>query len=237
QEQLLQSEKLAAMGRLTSQIAHELNNPLYGIMNTLELLKTEVAPENKRRKILEMALSETVRVTELLRKMLNFSKPEEEERQPVDINTILDEILLLMRKQLQENSIRISSSFADNLGKVYASKNQLRQVFLNMIGNARDAMPDGGTLSIKTMTAGDSVHIEISDTGVGIREENHDRIFDAFFTTKDSIKGVGLGLSVCYGFIEDQGGDIKVSSKRGEGTTFTIILPQYREDIQDKNEA
>ena len=228
QEQLLQSEKLAAMGRLTSQIAHELNNPLYGIMNTLELLKTEVPPENKRRKILDMALSETVRLTELLRKMLSFSKPDEEERQLVDVSTIMDEILLLMTKQLQENSVRISSSFADGLGKVYASKNQLRQVFLNLISNARDAMPNGGTLTIKTMKQGDNIHIKVSDTGVGIREENIDKIFDAFFTTKDSIKGVGLGLSVCYGFIKDHGGDIKVSSKKGEGTTFTVILPAYK---------
>jgi two-component system NtrC family sensor kinase len=235
QEQLLHSERLAAMGRLTSQIAHELNNPLYGIMNTLELLKTEVPPENKRRKILDMALSETVRLTELLRKMLSFSKPDEEEKQPVDINTILDEILLLMTKQLQEHSIRISSSYADDLGKAYASKNQLRQVFLNMITNARDAMPDGGALTIKTMKEGDSIHIEISDTGVGIQEEDMDKIFDAFFTTKHSIKGVGLGLSVCYGFIEEHGGDIKVSSKKGEGTTFTVIIPTYKEDGQGRD--
>jgi len=108
QEQLLQSEKLAAMGRLTSQIAHELNNPLYGIMNTLELMKTEISPQSKRRKIVEMALSETVRLTELLRKMLSFSKPDQEERQLVDINTVLDEILILVDKQLREVGIRIS---------------------------------------------------------------------------------------------------------------------------------
>jgi two-component system NtrC family sensor kinase len=226
QEQLLQSEKLAAMGRLTSQIAHELNNPLYGIMNTLELLKTEVPPESKRRKILEMALSETIRLTEMLRKMLSFSKPDEEARQPTDINVILDEIILLHEKQLRERSIKIVTAFATDLKKVRASKNQLRQAFLNMIANARDAMPDGGTLTVTTQSVGENVHIEISDTGVGIREENLDKIFDAFFTTKDSIKGVGLGLSVCYGFIEDHGGDIKVRSRRGEGTTFTIILPQ-----------
>jgi PAS domain S-box-containing protein len=229
QEHLLQSEKLAAMGRLTSQIAHELNNPLYGIMNTLELLKTEVPPQSKRRKILEMALSETVRLTELLKKMLSFSKPDEEEKQPVDINVILDEILLLVRKQLQENSVRISASLEEGMGKVYASKNQLRQVFLNMISNARDAMPEGGTLTIKTMSSRGNVLIEISDTGVGIREEHIGRIFDAFFTTKEATKGVGLGLSVCYGFIKEHGGDIKVSSKKGESTTFIIILPKYLE--------
>jgi PAS domain S-box-containing protein len=229
QEHLLQSEKLAAMGRLTSQIAHELNNPLYGIMNTLELLKTEVPPESKRRKILDMALSETFRLTDLLKKMLSFSKPDEEAKQPVDINVILDEILLLVRKQLQENSIRISTSLEEGLEKVYASKNQLRQVFLNMISNARDAMLEGGTLTIKTMSSRDNVLIEIVDTGIGIREEHIDKIFDAFFTTKEATKGVGLGLSVCYGFVKEHGGDIKASSKKGEGAAFTIILPKYVE--------
>jgi signal transduction histidine kinase len=235
QEKLLQSEKLAAMGKLTSQIAHELNNPLYGIMNTLELLKTEISPESKRRKILDMALSETERLTELLRKMLRFSKPEEEERQLTDVNTILDEILLLVRKQLMEHTIRISSSLVEDLGMVYASRSQLRQVFLNMISNARDAMPDGGTLSVKTMQKGDAIYIEISDTGIGIREENIDKIFDAFFTTKYSVKDVGLGLSVCYGFIKEHGGDIRVSSRWGAGTTFTVILPLYRGDAPENN--
>jgi two-component system NtrC family sensor kinase len=228
QEQLLQSEKLAAMGRLTSQIAHELNNPLYGIMNTLELLKTEVAPQSKRRKILEMALSETVRLSDLLRKMLSFSKPDQEQRQPVDINTVIDEILLLHEKQLRENDIHIASTFADGLSRVNASKDQLRQVFLNMVANARDAMPNGGTLTVTTSGDGENIIIEITDTGTGIKEEHMEKIFDSFFTTKGEVKGVGLGLSVCYGFIEDHGGDIVVKSQVGTGTTFVITLPAER---------
>ncbi len=233
QEQLLQSEKLAAMGRLTSQIAHELNNPLYGIMNTLELLKTEISPESKRRKILEMALSETVRLSELLRKMLSFSKPDQEEKQAVDLNTVLDEILLLHEKQLQENDIKIKMSFAESLPQINASKDQLRQVFLNLVANARDAMPDGGTLSVSTEADKENVKIEISDTGIGIKEEHIKKIFDSFFTTKDTVKGVGLGLSVCYGFIKDHGGDIKVKSNVGEGTTFSIAFPVYKESTDD----
>lgn len=229
QEQLLQSEKLAAMGRLTSQIAHELNNPLYGIMNTLELMKTEIPAGNKRRKLLDMSLSETVRVTDMLRKMLSFSKPDQEEKCPVDINTILDEILLLHEKQLWEYSIKIVSSFGSNLGEVYASKNQLRQVFLNLISNARDAMPEGGRLTIATEGDDYFVHITVSDNGVGIKEDHLDLIFETFFTTKtDSVKGVGLGLSVCYGFIKDHGGDIKVDSQLGKGTSFSISFPVYR---------
>lgn len=230
QEQLLQSEKLAAMGRLTSQIAHELNNPLYGIMNTLELLKTEVAPQSKRRKILEMALSETVRLSDLLRKMLSFSKPDQEQRQPVDINTVIDEILLLHEKQLRENDIQMVARFADGLDQVNASKDQLRQVFLNMVANARDAMANGGTLTVSTSGDGENVIIEITDTGTGIKEEYMDKIFDSFFTTKGEVKGVGLGLSVCYGFIKDHGGDIIVKSEVGAGTTFVITLPVFIEN-------
>jgi signal transduction histidine kinase len=236
QEQLLQSEKLAAMGRLTSQIAHELNNPLYGIMNTLELLKTEVSPQSKRRKVLEMALSETVRLSELLRKMLSFSRPDQEERQAVDLNTVLDEILLLHEKQLQENDIKIKTSFAAELPPILASKNQLRQVFLNMVANARDAMPEGGTLSVNTLSDKETVKIEISDTGIGIKEEHLKRIFDSFFTTKDSVKGVGLGLSVCYGFVKEHGGDIQVRSEVGSGTTFTITFPLLETSVE-KTEA
>jgi len=225
QEQLLNSEKLAAMGRLISQIAHELNNPLYGIMNTLELLKTEITPQSKRRKILDMSISETVRLADLLKKMLSFSKPDQEEKQMTDVNIILDEILLLHDKQLRENDIKVVYEMGDDIGKVYASINQLRQVFLNMIANARDAMHDGGNLTVTTLRQDDTICIDISDTGVGIHPNHASRIFDAFFTTKDSVQGVGLGLSVCYGFIKDHGGNITVKSQPEEGTTFTITLP------------
>ncbi len=227
QEQLLNSEKLAAMGRLTSQIAHELNNPLYGIMNTLELLKSEVPPENKRRKLLDMSLSEIVRLADMLKKMLSFSKPEQEEKKPVNVNTIVDEILMLHEKQLQEHSIKIKTELDMDMGDVFASTNQLRQVFLNMVSNARDAMPEGGTLTVRTFKKNGFVNIRFLDTGVGIRQENIAKIFDSFFTTKASVKGVGLGLSVCYGFIKDHGGDIKVDSELGVGTTFTISLPEH----------
>ncbi|MEJ2638985.1 MAG: PAS domain S-box protein [Desulfosarcinaceae bacterium] len=229
QEQLLQSEKLAAMGRLTSQLAHELNNPLYGIMNTLELMKTEIPPENKRRRLLDMALSETERLTDMLRKMLSFSRPDQEARGEVDMNEILDEILLLHEKQLREHDIKIAVDLVERIPPVWGSKNQLRQVFLNMVANARDAMPEGGTLQVSTGTGNGNVQIRVSDDGTGIRPEHLDQIFDTFFTTKvDSARGVGLGLSVCYGFIKDHGGDIQVASRWGEGTTFTIVLPIHQ---------
>ena len=225
QQALLQSEKLAAMGRLTSQIAHELNNPIYGIMNTLELLKTEIPPESKRRKILELALSETQRLAEMLRNMLSFSKPEEEKRRPVKMNELIGGILLVMEKQMRESNIKVETSFDDEIPEVMASTNQMRQVMLNILKNAKEAMPKGGTLTVRTSKEDKHVLIHVQDTGVGIPEEIRDKIFEAFFTTKQKVKGVGLGLSVCYGIIKDHGGEIKVESEEGKGTTFTISLP------------
>jgi len=225
-QHLLQSEKLAAMGRLTSQIAHELNNPLFGIMNTLELMKTEISPENKRRRLLDMSLSETERLAEMLKKMLSFSTPDQVKRSNISINIVLEEILLLYGKRFRENSIKVTTRFMEFPGLVYASKDQLRQVFLNMFSNAMDAMPDGGVLSLSTDQKDQAVLIVIADTGIGIEEENLERIFESFFTTKtDNVKGVGLGLSVCYGFIKDHGGEISVESTPYRGTVFTISLP------------
>jgi two-component system NtrC family sensor kinase len=225
QQALLQSEKLAAMGRLTSQIAHELNNPIYGIMNTLELLKTEIPPESKRRRILELSLSETQRLSEMLRNMLSFSKPEEEKRRPIRINELVEGILLVMEKQMRESNIKVETSFDDEIPEVMASTNQMRQVMLNMIKNAKEAMPKGGTLTVRTSREDNRVMIHIQDTGMGIPGEIRNKIFEAFFTTKQKVKGVGLGLSVCYGIIKDHSGEIKVESEEGKGTTFTISLP------------
>ncbi|MDP2863421.1 MAG: ATP-binding protein, partial [Desulfobacterales bacterium] len=132
---------------------------------------------------------------------------------------------------------QVVADLAQDLEPVFASKNQLRQVFLNIIGNARDAMSEGGTLSVKTTSDGAIVAVDISDTGIGIKEEDLDKIFEAFFTTKSSVKGVGLGLSVCYGFIKDHNGDIKVRSTWGSGATFTIILPVYQENAHDSAAA
>ncbi|MCD4720831.1 MAG: PAS domain S-box protein [Desulfobacula sp.] len=225
-QHLLQSEKLAAMGRLTSQIAHELNNPLFGIMNTLELMKTEISPQNKRRKLLDMSLSEIERLADMLKKMLSFSKPVQEERVEIDINVIIDELMLLYEKRFRENSIKVNLDLVENPGAILASKDQLRQVFINMFSNAMYAMPDGGDLEISTKIVSKKLYITVKDTGTGIKSAHIKKIFDSFFTTKtESVQGVGLGLSVCYGFIKDHGGDIVVESEEGQWTKFAIILP------------
>ncbi len=225
-QHLLQSEKLAAMGRLTSQIAHELNNPLFGIMNTLELMKTEIPPENKRRRLLDMSLSEIERLAEMLKKMLSFSKPDQAERQAIDINVVIDELMLLYEKRFRENSIKVMIDLAEKPGLIFASKDQLRQVFINLFSNAMYAMPDGGNLEITTKVVPKKLFIIVKDTGTGIKPEHIKKIFDSFFTTKtESVQGVGLGLSVCYGFIKDHGGEIIVESEEGQWTRFSIMLP------------
>ncbi len=226
-QHLLQSEKLAAMGRLTSQIAHELNNPLFGIMNTLELMKTEISPQNKRRKLLDMSLSEVERLADMLKKMLSFSRPDQEKRQKIDINVVIEELMLLYEKRLRENSIKVELDLLENPGIIIASRDQLRQVFINMFSNAMYAMPEGGDLEIKTELQEKMLSITIKDTGTGINPGHIEKIFDSFFTTKtDNVQGVGLGLSVCYGFIKDHGGNIEVDSKEGKWTKFTITLPR-----------
>ena len=229
QEQLFQSERLAAMGRLTSRIAHEINNPLYGILNTLELLKTEVPETSKRRELLDMSLSEVVRLSIMVKNMLTFSRPEEETRKDVDMNQFLQGILMFLERQLQENDVRLTVDYDPALPLVSVAPGQMRQVVLNVVKNAMEAMPHGGVLGVKTKGRDDWADICIQDTGVGITEEVKGKIFDAFFTTKDSVaKGVGLGLSVCYGIVRDQGGEIAVESTPGQGSSFIISLPAKR---------
>jgi two-component system NtrC family sensor kinase len=161
----------------------------------------------------------------MLRNMLSFSKPEEERRRPIKMNELIEGILLVMEKQMKESNIKVETAFDDEIPEIMASTNQMRQVLLNILKNAKEAMPKGGVLTVRTDREDLHVLIHIQDTGVGIPEEIRDKIFEAFFTTKQKVKGVGLGLSVCYGIIKDHGGEIQVESEEGKGTTFTIRLP------------
>lgn len=225
QHRLSEAEKLAALGRVTSQIAHELNNPIYGIMNSLELLKGEVNPQSPKRRFLDMSLEETKRIADLLRKMLNFFAPDKEERGPTDLNEILEELRIFLARQLRDHNIKVEMVLDPNLPKLMASSNQLRQVFLNLILNARSAMPYGGELRFETKKEEENVVVRFKDTGVGIPKDIQDKIFEAFFTTQKNKRGVGLGLSVCYGIVKEHQGEITVESEVGKGSTFSVILP------------
>ena len=225
--QLVQAERLSAMGKMASQLAHELNNPIFGIMNCLELLKGAVQESHQKRKYLDLAYNECKRTSGLLIKMLKFFKPDEEQKKPADVNKLLTETLLFYEKQFKNLNIRVSTDLASELPITMAVESQLKQVFINMIINANTAMPEGGELHVTSRVEpdGDTIAVTIEDTGVGISPENIDRIFEAFFTTKKEVQGVGLGLSICYGFIRDHGGNIDVQSEAGKGTIFTIYLP------------
>jgi two-component system NtrC family sensor kinase len=225
--QLLQAERLSAMGKMASQLAHELNNPLYGIINCLELVKEVVPPDDKRRKYLDLAASECKRTSGLLTKMLSFFKPGDEQRSAADVNRLLDETLLFYERQFKSLNIQVRTALDPGLPQVMVVESQMKQVFINMILNAITAMPQGGTLSVGScaLTETRAITVTFSDTGVGIGPENLDRIFEAFFTTKREVKGVGLGLTVCYGLVEEHGGKIDVRSEIGKGTEFTIRLP------------
>ncbi len=141
------------------------------------------------------------------------------------MNELIEGTHMVTEKQMRESNIKVETFFDDEMPEVMASTNQMRQVMLNMLKNAKEAMPKGGTLTVRTSKEDNKVLIHIQDTGVGIPEEIRDKIFEAFFTTKQKVKGVGLGLSVCYGIIKDHGGEIKVESEEGKGTTFRIRLP------------
>jgi two-component system NtrC family sensor kinase len=222
---LIQTE--SAMGRMASQLAHELNNPIYGIMNCLELLKDAIPESNERRKYLDLAYNECQRTSGLLIKMLKFFKPDNEEKKPTDVNKLLEETLLFYEKQFKNLNIRVNTDLAEDLPHIMAIGSQLKQVFINMIINANTAMPTGGDLRVASSFRPDDngVAVTIQDSGVGIPPEIRERIFEAFFTTKKKVKGVGLGLSISYGFIREHGGTIDVQSDLGKGTTFKIYLP------------
>ncbi|MFC1834861.1 PAS domain S-box protein [Thermodesulfobacteriota bacterium] len=225
--QLLQSEKLSAMGKMASQLAHELNNPVYAIMNCMELVKDALPATHEKKKYLEQAYNECKRTSGLLIKMLKFFRPDNEEKRPTNINKLLEETLLFYEKQFKNLNIRVVTDLANDLPMLPAVGSQLKQVFINMIINSNTAMSFGGELRVSSGFDPDENHIVVTirDSGRGIPMRDLQRIFDAFFTTKKEVKGVGLGLSICYGLIKEHHGRIDVQSEVGRGTSFSIFLP------------
>jgi PAS domain S-box-containing protein len=232
EKQLFESEKLAATGRLAASIAHEINNPLEAIKNSLYLLSTKFSGDADDRRFLEIANRETERVSGIIQQMLGFYRPSLA-LAPSNVNTIIEDILALMAKQLYKQRITVEKELAPGLPVVMGHGDQLKQVFLNMVLNNQDAMPRGGTLSIRTLVADEEdatgarvkmVNVEFSDTGIGIAPEILPHIFEPFFTTKAE-KGTGLGLWVSFGIIQNHNGHISVKSRPDRGVTFTISLP------------
>ena len=227
QEELVKSERLAATGKLTAQLAHEINNPIHNIQSCLKTSLGRLPQEMQGRELVEVAYEEVTRMSKLTRQLLDFYRTSfvPEETKPVELNGLLKEVVQSFGDELRKNKIDVTLNLQENLPIVRGSADKLKQVFLNLVLNARDAMPDGGLIRIGTEADDGFVRVSISDSGVGIPKENLDKIFDAFFTTKSKVSGVGLGLSVSYGIVSQHRGSIKVSSTAGEGSTFVVSLP------------
>jgi len=228
QEELVKSERLAATGKLTAQLSHEINNPIHNIQSCLETALTRGKNPNNR-ELIEVALEEVIRISRLTRQMLHFYRTTMEDStfESMDITDIVKQTVKINNKILEKNKVRCHTDFPEIRIPVFCSDEKLKQVFVNIILNAIDAMPDGGDLFISTRSENGTAKVIFRDTGTGIAKENQNKIFDAFFTTKGEVKGVGLGLSVSYGIIKQHNGDIDVSSKPGEGSTFIVQLPVY----------
>ena len=224
EQHLILSEKLASIGRLAAGIAHEINNPLTTILtfSSLLLRKAEVTQKEK----LETIIKETTRCREIIKGLLNFARQNEPVKEVCSVNDIIENAVSLTRNQLKvhENKITVEKEL-ENIPSISIDPNQMLEVFINIIINAIDAMPKGGTLKIMTRREDGRIEIKFVDTGHGIIKEHLDQVFDPFFTTKEAGKGTGLGLAVTYGIIERHNGMIDVESEVGKGTTFVIKLP------------
>lgn len=226
QTQLVRAEKLAATGKLAASLAHEINNPLQAISNCLHLVTERGSlEETKRQTYLGMAQEEVQRLIDLVQRMLDFYRPTTESEEPVDIQAVLDDVLSLSGKRLQHGSVLVHRDAAAPLPPVRGLSNQLKQVFLNIVINAVEAMPNGGELYVDTLwdEQRGEVSVSFTDTGEGIPLAELANIFDPFYTSKP--KGTGLGLAVTHGIIERHGGRIDVESEIGKGSTFTVHLP------------
>jgi len=230
QAHLIQSEKLASIGKLAAGIAHEINNPLGGILIYSHLILEETPPGRPHHENLKKIVKETTRCKDIVKGLLDFARPKEPEMSPADIPEILDRCLALMERQALFQNIRIEKSYAPALPRVVADGAQLQQVFMNIILNAAESMNGQGTLGLRVDLdpVRNELAVEISDTGRGIKEEDKARLFEPFFTTKEVGKGTGLGLAISYGIVRKHQGSIEVQSEAGRGATFTVRLPVNR---------
>jgi two-component system NtrC family sensor kinase len=228
EEQLQISEKMASLGLLAAGVAHEVNTPLTGISSFTQMLLEGADRSDPRTAMLEKIEKQTFRAAKIVNSLLNLSRPGTPggERSTVDLNDVIGDVLGLLEHQFAASSIKVRRELSPAPVNVKGIEHQLQQVFLNLFLNARDAMPKGGWLTVTTRAAGGRVAADVSDTGVGIPPEHVARIYDPFFTTKAIGRGTGLGLSITYGIVQEHGGTIRCDSAAGQGTRFTMTLPQ-----------
>ncbi len=235
---LVRSARLAAVGEMAAGVAHELNNPLTTVAGFAELILQDLEPGSPFREDLELVLAESERARHVVRRLLDFSRPVDDQRTKTDLNELVKGVLLLVNHLTRTSSVEIVLALTEDLPWVTLDPNQIKQVFLNLVHNALQAMPNGGKL---TVTTGQEEHengghrqtwatLAVRDTGEGIPSENLEKLFEPFFSTRLPGKGTGLGLSVSYGIISSHGGFIDVESQIGQGSCFTIYLPQEPND-------
>jgi len=239
-QQLTRSERLAAAGRLAAGVAHEINNPLTGVLTFAHMLLRDAPEGSQEKEDLEVIIEATIRCKDIVKGLLSFSRQNEPQKTLADLGDVLRKALTLTRNQAHLSQVDTREELDPNLPQLVMDPNQIREVAVNMIVNAIDAMPDGGTLTLCTRHVTEDgaqwAEFEVSDTGCGIAPENRDHIFDPFFTTKHEGKGTGLGLAVSYGIVMEHDGQMKVSSELGQGTTVTVRLPIAPEDPRHDDE-
>jgi two-component system NtrC family sensor kinase len=231
QAHLIQSEKLASLGKLAAGIAHEINNPLGGILIYSHLLLEDTDKSSPYYENLRKIVKETSRCKDIVKGLLEFARPKEPEMSVIDINEVLEKSLSIMEGQALFQNITIKKDYASGLPKIVADSAQLQQVFMNIIINGAEAMDENGILTLRTRLEEKekTIAIEFSDTGHGIEERDLKRLFEPFFSTKEVGKGTGLGLAISYSIIQKHKGSIEVASRPGKGSTFTVRLPVVKE--------
>lgn len=231
QQQLVQSGKLAAIGELAAGVAHEINNPLFAILGLTEFLLKEAEPGSKAVQRLELIQQTGLEIKEIVRALLDFARENAEERHVVPLEEVAQSTVDLVRRTNAHKGVELLDNYDGSAAPVSASPNQLKQIFLNLIANARQAMPNGGTVQVDVRREGDWVIASVNDDGPGIEAPVLERIFEPFFTTKRLTGGTGLGLSVSLGIAEAHGGTLTASSEPGCGATFTLRLPVAVEEV------
>jgi two-component system, NtrC family, sensor kinase len=225
---LAQADKLSAMGLLAGGVAHEINNPLGAILAFSQLVQREAIEGDEQKEYLKEIEESALRCKRIVERLLSFARQaKRDERRPFSVNDVVAETAFLVEKSYLSNKVKLERDLDDGVAEVAGNPNEIAQVLLNLVTNARDSMPGGGIVRIATRNGEDgTVILSVSDTGTGIPAHVLERIFDPFFTTKAEGKGTGLGLSVSYGIVRDHKGRIEVRSRIGEGTEFQVVLPR-----------
>jgi PAS domain S-box-containing protein len=229
-QQLVQSGKLAAIGELAAGVAHEINNPLFAILGLTEFLLKESEEGSRARQRLELIRATGLEIKEIVRALLDFARENTDERHVVRLEDVVQSTVDLVRRTNAHKGVELVDAYDADGALVLASTNQLKQILLNLIANARQAMPLGGTVNVEVTRLGKNAAVTVSDDGAGIAPAVLTRIFEPFFTTKRSTGGTGLGLSVSLGIAEAHGGSLTASSEPGRGARFTLRLPLAEAD-------